>query len=191
MTDLLDVALGLQSFCEEKGWEFCFIGGLAVQALGEARLTKDTDMTLLTGWGREEIYVDALLERYNGRRPDAREFALLNRVLLLQAENGSGIDIALGALPFEESAVRRARYELYDDIGTKLRICTPEDLIVMKAFASREQDWRDVRMTIVRQGVASLNWDYIMEHLGPLAAAKDTPEIVEKLEALRRHYLGG
>ncbi len=188
MTDLLDVALGLQSFCEERGWEFCFIGGLAVQALAEARLTKDADMTLLTGWGREESYIDALLERYQGRRPDAREFALANRVLLLQAGNGTGIDIALGALPFEQSAVQRSGYEVFAAGGASLRICTPEDLIVMKAFASREQDWRDVRMTIVRQGPETLDWDYIRGHLRPLAAAKEAPEIVDQLEALRRRY---
>lgn len=187
MTDLLDVALDLQRFCEERGWEFCFIGGLAVQALAEARLTKDADMTLLTGWGEEEAFIDALLDRYQARRPDAREFALANRVLLL-AENGTGIDIALGALPFEESAVKRSRYERYTDGGDTLRICSPEDLIVMKAFASREQDWRDVRMTIVRQGADSLDWDYIHRHLVPLAAAKDAPEIVDRLEALRSEY---
>lgn len=107
MKDLVEVAAKLQGFCEERGWQFCFIGGLAVQHLAEARLTKDTDLTLLTGFGKEEPFIDELLAVYRPRRPDARQFALVNRVLLLYAENGSGIDIAMGALPFEESAVPR------------------------------------------------------------------------------------
>ncbi len=110
MTDLIATAFALQTFCEERRWQFCFIGGLAVQALAEPRLTTDTDMTLLTGFGGEELYIDALLARYRPRRTDAREFALLHRVLLLQADNGSGLDIALAALPFEALAVSRASY---------------------------------------------------------------------------------
>lgn len=189
MKDLVDVAAELQAFAEERGWEFCFIGGLAVQALAEPRLTRDTDMTLLTGFGSEEPFIDALLEQYQARRGDAREFALMNRVLLLKADNGSGIDIALGALPFEESAVRRSRLVTFAE-GVMLRICTAEDLIVMKAFAGRAQDWMDVRMTIVRQGMEALDWDYILHHLTPLAEVKEEPEILQRLDDLREQYSG-
>jgi hypothetical protein len=187
MQDLIDAAATLQAFCEERGWEFCFIGGLVVQAHAEARLTKDTDMTRLTGLGTEEPFIDALLTRFRPRRSDAKEFALVNRVLLLCADNGSGMDIAMGASPFEECAVKRSRYEPFAE-GVKLRICSPEDLIVMKAFASREQDWMDVRMTIVRCGAEKLDWAYIREWLNPLAEVKEAPEIIERLEALRRRY---
>jgi hypothetical protein len=187
MRDLVDVAAKLQAFCEERGWHFCFIGGLAVQHLAEARLTKDTDLTLLTGFGTEEPFIDELLAHYRPRRADAKQFALIHRVLLLYAENGSGIDIALGALPFEQSAVRRSAYAEYVD-GISLRICSAEDLIVMKAFADRPQDWMDVRMTIVRQGAVNLDWDHIFTHLRPLAEAKEAPEILDQLSALKSRY---
>ena len=100
MRDLIDVAAGLQAFSEKRGWKFCFIGGLAVQHLAEARLTTETDLTLLTGFGTEEPFIDELLTAYRPRRPDAKQFALIKRVLLLYSDNGSGIDIAMGALPF-------------------------------------------------------------------------------------------
>ena len=74
--------------------------------------------------------------------------------------------------------------------GVMLRICTAEDLIVMKAFAGREQDWMDVRMTIVRQGVETLDWDYILHHLTPLAEVKEEPEILQRLDDLRERYSG-
>ena len=37
MKDLVDVAAELQAFCNEREWQFCFIGGLAVQALAEVK----------------------------------------------------------------------------------------------------------------------------------------------------------
>ncbi len=187
MKDLIDVAAALQAFCEENRWDFCFIGGIAVQALAEARLTKDADLTLITGFGNEESFIDALLGRYRPRLANARQFALTNRVLLLQAPDGAGIDIALGALDFEVQAVKRSRYLDYGQ-GVHLRVCSPEDLIVMKAFAGRSRDWNDVRMTIVRQGVAKLDWPYIHKYLRPLAELKEAPEIMAQLEELRRKY---
>ena len=48
-------------------------GGYTVQRWGEPRLTQDVDITLLTGFGGEESYVDALLAslapRGNAGRP--------------------------------------------------------------------------------------------------------------------------
>ena len=65
-----------------------------MQRWGEPRLTQDVDVTLLTGFGAEESYIDALLARYQGRRPDAKAFALQYRVLLLRSPKNIGIDIA-------------------------------------------------------------------------------------------------
>ena len=31
MNELFAVALDLQTFCQARGWQFCFIGGLALQ----------------------------------------------------------------------------------------------------------------------------------------------------------------
>ncbi len=101
LNELLALARELQEFFVSQGWAFCFIGGLVVQTWGEPRYTKAVDITLLTGFGTEEPFIDALLARYRSRRPDARNFALVNRVLLLQSENGIGIDIAMGALDFD------------------------------------------------------------------------------------------
>ncbi len=98
---ILEAASALQTFCEIHGWRFCFIGGLAVQRWGEPRQTQDADLTLITGFGPEESYVDSLLSRFAGRREDSKDFAMRFRVLLLHASNGIPLDIALGAMPFE------------------------------------------------------------------------------------------
>lgn len=155
MKRLFRFAAEVQEFCEAQGWRFFFIGGLVVQAWAESRVTKDADLTLVTGFGNDEPFVDALLARFKPRRPDAREFALLHRVLLLESESGLGLDVGLGGMAFEFRAAERA--VLHEFLpGLKLRICTAEDLVVFKTFAARPQDWRDVEMTIVRQGDARL-----------------------------------
>ena len=184
MNELCRVAMEVQQECEKRGWRFCFIGGLAVQHWGEPRFTRDVDLTLLTGFGGEEGYIDPLLEVFEPRIEACREFALQNRVLLLKSAEGIGIDIALGALPFEEEATRRSQMVEVEP-GAVLRLCSPEDLIVMKAFADRLQDQLDVQRVLIRQGVENLDWPYILLHLSPLCQLKGAPELVSKLEALR------
>jgi hypothetical protein len=114
MKPVLEAANELSDFCERREWSFCIIGGLAVIRWGRARVTADVDITLLTGFGAEAAYVDALLNAYSPRRDDAREFALVSRVLLLQTPGGIGLDIALAGFPFEQRLIERAtHYELF------------------------------------------------------------------------------
>jgi hypothetical protein len=183
MNELTSLALELQVFCEQRNWRFCVIGGLAVQHWGEPRFTKDVDMTLLTGFGNEKPYISQWLANYESRIPDAEVFALNNRVLLLRSSAGIGIDIALGALPFEESAIANAKLVELEP-NAHLRICSAEDLIVMKAFADRPQDRLDLRGILVRQGTENLDWKHIWGQLTPLAEVKESPEILSHLREL-------
>jgi hypothetical protein len=180
---LIQAAADLQAVCGSAGWRFCFIGGLAVQRWGEPRETVDVDLTLLTGFTDEARYISVLTARFEPRRPDAAEFATVNRVLLLRASSGVGLDIALGGLPFEESAVARSSFFRYPP-DVHLRTCSAEDLIVLKAFADRPKDWIDIEGVIIRQS-RNLDWAYVASQLAPLAELKEAPEIVDTLERLR------
>lgn len=182
MSDIFHVAAEVQNYCIQSRWKFCFIGGLALQHWGELRVTQDVDLTLLTGFREEERYVDALLSRFAPRIDDAQQFALRNRVLLLQSAEGIGIDVALGGLPFEEQLVARATEHGFLP-GVSLRICTAEDLIVLKAFADRPRDWSDIEGIVIRQ--KKLDWQHIERQLRPLAEAKESPHIVERLWRLK------
>lgn len=182
MNKLFTAALDLQDFCQRQGWQFCFIGGVAVQRWGDPRFTKDVDLTLLSGFGSEEKYIDALLAEYQPRRPDLRAFALRQRVLLLGHSSGIPFDVALGALPFEENSVRRASLWATQS-GAELMTCSAEDLIVHKSFAARDLDWGDVARIVMRQG-RKLNLAQIWDELGPLVAVKEEPEILTKLQKI-------
>lgn len=185
MIDLVTEAHRFQLLCRRMEWQFCFIGGLPVQHWGEPRLTRDVDVTILTGFGAEQDFVSTILKSYQPRRPDAEAFALRHRVLLVQASSGITLDISLAALPFEEQMISRAVSVEFIP-GTELRLCSAEDLIVLKCFASRAQDWQDVASVVVRQGSDNLDWDYILSNLEPLATLKDEPEIMARLQTLRR-----
>jgi hypothetical protein len=145
-------------------------------------------MTLLTGFGEECPFIDALLAAYEPRVIDAAGQAERHRVLLLKTPEGLGIDIALGGMEFEEHAIARSRkVEMMP--GWFIRVCSPEDLIVFKVFVARVKDWRDVEMTIVRQGDAALDWRYIRQQLAPLLELKEQPGLLNELEALRARLL--
>lgn len=150
MNPIFAAALEVQAVCEREAFKFCFIGGVAVQRWGEPRLTADVDLTLLTGFGGEAPFVDALLGSFHGRLSDTREFALANRTLLLSSSEGIAIDVSLGAMPFEENAISRAT-PFQIGAGATLLTCSAEDLVVHKAFAGREKDWLDVRGIAQRQ----------------------------------------
>ena len=167
------IAQELQEFLDAQAWSYCFIGGLALQRWGENRLTRDVDLMLFTGFGGEEAYIRPLLDRFAARRPDADAFAHEYRVLLIRATDGTGIDISLAGLAFEESLIERSsRFEFLP--GTSLRTCSAEDLVVLKAFAARPQDWVDIRGILLRQG-PQLDREVIGERLAPLVELKEAP----------------
>lgn len=94
---------------------------------------------------------------------------------------GIGIDISLGAFPFEEEMIEQAEYQKYfTEIW--LKICSAEDLVVLKAFADRKKDWSDIESVLIKQN--NFNWNYIFE-LEPLVELKEAPEILTKLGKLR------
>ena len=72
-------------------------------------------------------------------------------VVQLAHRDGVTLDVALGAFSFEEHSIERTTWwQQAPDV--RLLTCGSEDLIVHKAFASRDLDWMDVERVIMRQG---------------------------------------
>lgn len=182
MNPIFAAALEIQQFCRERGWRSCVIGGLAVQRWGEPRGTVDVDLTVLTGFGSEAAYVDALLGGFEARLGDAREFALRHRVVLVRSRQGIPLDIALGATPVEERAISRAT-DFVIGPGLALTVCSAEDLIVLKAFAGRERDWLDIEGIVLRQG-QRLDAGLIWRELTPLLVLKEDDRSAQRLRRL-------
>jgi hypothetical protein len=185
MTPLLGAALDFQTLLTQWNWKFCIIGGIAVLRWGEQRFTRDVDLTVFSGFGREEDFIAPILDAgYQGRIPDVRAFALKNRVLLLDSPGGIPFDVALGGLPFEEQMVDRSTVFEFEP-GCRLRTCSAEDLVIQKLFAFRKRDVLDAETIVSKQG-NGLDWNYIQRHLSELAELKEEPEILLTLARLRR-----
>jgi len=165
------------------GIPYVIIGGIAVQRWGEPRFTEDVDVTVLAPSGEEEMVVRKLISAFRPRIEDALDFALRNRVCLVQVR-GIPVDISLGLPGYEEEVMRRA-VESDLGCGRTVRICSPEDLIVHKAVAGRPQDLRDIEGIVLRQA-GKLDVGYIRMWLREFSAALDDPEVEERFEGIWR-----
>ncbi|HAB17861.1 MAG TPA: hypothetical protein PLX89_00100 [Verrucomicrobiota bacterium] len=181
MNYLYAAAESLLGLLDQKGWKSCIIGGLANLRWGEPRQTNDVDLSVATGWDREEELADLLLSQYRLRLGD-RNLALRTRVLLLSNREDVPLDVALGAIPFELNCIGRSSPWRVQD-KYRLRTCSAEDLIVHKVFAGRDRDWSDVGGVIRRQG-AQLDLELIRRELPPLLELKEAMGNLDRFERM-------
>jgi len=140
----------LSAFMEAHGIGYAVIGGLAVQIWGEPRFTLDIDVTVIVNMPQEEQFIRTVLSHFAPRVSNPLEFALEHRVVLIRSASGCNIDLTLGLPGYEEGMIERAH--LIDlESGASVRICTPEDLVVLKAVAGRAKDWQDIEGIVIRQ----------------------------------------
>lgn len=182
LAGVMAAAAEVEAFCSKQGWQFCFIGAIAVQRWGAPRFTRDVDLTLFTGLGGEDQIVDVVLQHFPGRLREARNFALVHRVLLARTAGGVDLDFALGAFPFEEACVGRATAWKINDL-ISLTTCTAEDLVIHKVFAARDRDWSDVEGVLARQ-YGKLDLEHILRELPPLLELKEDMESFNKLQRM-------
>ena len=189
MNKLVAAAREVQAVLDAAGLAFCFIGGFAAQRHAEPRVTRDVDVSILTGIGNERRVIDVMLAAFPARIDDARAFAERYRVLLLKTADDIGIDATLTALPFEADIIARGSpFEFAP--GVWLRTCNAEDFLVMKIFAGRPIDWRDVEMVLRRYRPEGLDLAAVKERVAPLLAVKDDSESMPELERLIRKVSG-
>lgn len=181
MIELIEEAARLQKFVEDKGWDFHFIGGIVVQVWGRPRLTTDIDITIFTNLINESDYISAFLEQYKAKFSDSEEFALTQRVLPIETADKIGIDVTLGGLADISPQLARSTYQPFSD-GISLRVCSAEDLIVLKTVAWRPQDIFDLEGVIIKQN--DLDWNYIERQLTQLDEYDIYDDLTEKVAGL-------
>lgn len=173
---LLDALDALQRLLSRFGNRGVIIGGAAVSILGRARYTEDVDaMFLLSSEDLPRLLKMAKEEGIEPRIENAVEFARKNRVLLLRhILTDTGIDISLGALPFEEEMVERSVLYEVDEV-LQLRLPTPEDLIIMKAVAHRPKDLEDIRT--IGEKYPNLDTKRIRQWVKAFGEVLETPDL--------------
>lgn len=172
----------LARWFESDGVPYTTVGGLAVSLLGRPRATQDIDVVVWLGERPWESFVRAGERHgFEGRIADVLDFAARARVILLRhAASGISVDISCGALPFESEMIERAR--TLEAGGVRVKVPTPEDLIVMKAVAQRAKDLDDIETLLRAHGDLDLN--RVRFWAGEFASALESPEILGNLERL-------
>ncbi len=179
LAPLLEPLAAVQRLLTHFGERGMIIGGVAASLLGKPRLTADIDAVILLSVEElPELIAAAEQEGLVPRIPDAEDFARRHRVLLLRhRESGINVDLSLGMLPFEEEAVERSL--LYQIGELRLRLPTPEDLIIFKAVAHRPQDLLDIQALI--EANPHLDRKRIERWVREFARALDMPELWEDI----------
>jgi hypothetical protein len=176
--DLFKAAADLQDGLDRFGLRNCIIGGLTLQAWGELRLTRDADFSVFTGFVDEERKVNQILTLVTPRHSNAMGFALTNRVILGLASTVP-VDIGLAAFDYEANMIDRS-VDFDFGIGRTLRICSANDLVIMKMFAGRDQDYADI-VGVLKVSKDLLDWNIIEAELSPLLEAIDSQDRLDWL----------
>ncbi|MCG9894609.1 MAG: hypothetical protein MH204_03935, partial [Fimbriimonadaceae bacterium] len=142
----------------------------------------DIDLVLLDADDKLEYIVEqAGSHGLTTRIPDAVQFARRHRVLLLQAPDGTEVDVTLGLLPVEHQVVENATLESIQ-ANAQLRVATAEDLIILKLIASRPRDLEDARRLV--QLHPDLDLVRIRSVIGGFADMLDSPEMLTRAEEI-------
>ncbi len=168
----LQALLDLLSAFNDQG---VIIGGIAASLLGAPRFTADLDAVFLLNFeDLPRLLKEAAQRGISPRISDSEEFARKNRVLLLRhISSGTDIDLSLGILPFEIEMVERSK--IVDAGMIKVRLPTPEDLIIMKAIAHRPKDLSDIQAIAANHH--SLDKKRIQNWVEQFGEALDLPDL--------------
>ena len=175
LTLLLAPLQALQNLLSEFDDQGVIIGGIAASLLGTPRYTVDLDAVLLISLADiPRLLQVASMRGIEPRIPDAEAFARKNRVLLLRhVASRTDIDLSLGILPFEFEMVERSSVIEVGPI--KLRLPTPEDLIILKAVAHRPKDMADIQA--IADSHPGLDDGRIRFWVEQFGEALDTPDL--------------
>jgi predicted nucleotidyltransferase len=149
---------------DEAQIPYMVIGGQAVLLYGEARLTRDIDVTL--GAGPERLAELQSAAKRRGWRvlvESPQKFVEKTFVLpCLDPESGIRIDFIFSFSAYEREAL--GRVQRVKMAGAEVRFASLEDVIIHKIIAGRARDLEDVRLMVLKN--PRLDKGYVRRWLG-------------------------
>lgn len=185
MKHLARSVAALQQRFAEAGVPSAVIGGLAVSAWGEPRLTRDADLKVLARRDEREHILE-LLADLTPLHADPDEALRRQGLAFFQDAEGTRIDVMLAETSFDEAAIGRAR-TVEIQPGLAVRVCSAEDLIVYKLVSTRMQDHLDVEGIVRRQG-AALDDRYVEQWLHQFEVALDDSTLLAEYRRLQQRF---
>lgn len=179
---LINAIRELESTFAEMRLKGVVIGGVATSLLSSPRMTHDVDMIVILDIDDAPSLISGLAS--HGFRPQfdgMAEFAIESRLITVtHTATNTVADIMLGCMPFEEELIQRSsKYELGD---ITIRLPTPEDLLILKAIASRPKDIEDIRNIVLTY--PNLDRVRVKHWLKAYGEMMDSPDLWEQTKAL-------
>lgn len=177
MTALERAIVEIVGVLEALNIDYMLIGGIANAVWGEPRATVDVDVTIAVDEPLIPATIGRLAEHVRFAVADPVSFVGRTRVLPIDTRSGVRADVIFALLPFEMSALRRARSVRL--AGRDVRVVTPEDLIVMKIISERPRDLADAE-GLTRRRIHELDLDYLAPLVREMAASLERPDILAR-----------
>jgi hypothetical protein len=176
----------LQSYLQQNGIASIVIGGVAVAAWGEPRVTRDVDLKIQLKRQDADRLLALLSVNYSMLLPDPSEALRKQGMIFIQDHLGTRIDLLVADTLYDEVAIQRGR-EFEIEPGVSLRVSSPEDLIIYKLVSTRLRDHEDASSVIRRQGEA-LDDSYVIGWLEQFENALDDSTLVSEYKRLRTQH---
>lgn len=174
----------IQTRLHEAGILSIVIGGIAVGAWGEPRLTRDVDLKVMLNRDEADRLLSIVSEDYSSLLPDPLEALHRQAMLFIQDQSGTRLDLLLADTPYDVMAIERGQ-DVEIQPGLHIRLCSPEDLIIYKLISLRSRDHQDAQSVIQRQGT-NIDDGYIIQWLRRFEEALDDSTLVAEYQSYRR-----
>lgn len=183
MENYFQSIINLQKLLQLDGILSIVIGGVAVAAWGEPRVTRDVDLKIQLSRPDADRLINLLSTSYTMLLPNPGETLRKQAVLFIRDGLGTRLDLLLADTPYDETAIQRGR-EIEIETGVSIRICSPEDLIIYKLISTRLRDHEDAGSVITRQA-DTLDDAYVIGWLEQFEIALDDSTMVAEYKRLR------
>jgi predicted nucleotidyltransferase len=143
---LTDQLIRIVEFLNKQKIDYALAGGLAFSALVEPRATMDIDLIVMIKEKQLNDFKDLLKHEFESiiTHKEPMQFNLVKiwRVINFIEDREMIFDFILAESKFHKNAIERA-FEI-EFFGSKLKVITLEDLILLKNCANRTQDLADL-----------------------------------------------
>lgn len=152
---IIDILAKTASFLKEYKISYAVMGGIALQAWGKERVTRDIDITISLGSIKHEDFLQ-LLKKQGVKPVFPKKEKQIGSFRLIETHYTSPelnipieIDFFIAQTEYQKQVLNRA--VLVDVMGCKLKLISPEDLIIHKLLSARPIDRADVKDIVVEQ----------------------------------------
>lgn len=148
---------------EKENIPHTLIGGIAVTLTVSERYTKDIDFTILLD-EKKAKRLENIFKKNPKYEIIQHNFISLPNIpdFFRVMYEGVAVDLLVANTDFQKVLIKRAKIIYFTK--KRIRIATPEDLIILKLLADRPRDREDIQSILKHE--AKLDWAYMEKWAG-------------------------